>query len=350
MALPRRRRDGRSGEIDAARAAKSCATLPTMHSSNATSPMNWDSPEISALVRGALKEDIGSGDVTLMALVPRPASARARIIAKQELVATGLPIAERVFRALDAGMVFTVLAHEGTAVRDGETLAELSGSAAAVLSGERTALNFLARLCGIATLARKFVDALAGTRAQIRDTRKTTPLLRTLEKYAVRTGGGANHRFGLYDAILIKENHIALAGGVKAALDHAHAFAAQAGDAGREMTAYESYRPAGTKPLGQQALPPVQIEVRNEAELREALSCGAEAILLDNQTPAEAARLVSMARRLRPDCVIEISGGITLSNARAYAEAGADFLSSGALTHSAPAADLTLLVETLGSG
>lgn len=311
--------------------------------------MNWDSPEISVLVRGALKEDIGSGDVTLMALVPRPASARARIIAKQGLVVAGLPIAERVFCALDTGMVFTVLAPEGTAVRDGETLAELSGSAAAVLSGERTALNFLARLCGIATLARKFVDALAGTRTRIRDTRKTTPLLRALEKYAVRTGGGVNHRFGLYDAILIKENHIALAGGVKPALDRAHAFAAQAGDAGREMTAYESYRPAETKPPGQQAFP-VQVEVRDEAELREALSCGAEAILLDNQTPAEAARLVSMARRVRPDCVIEISGGITLSNARAYAEAGADFLSSGALTHSAPAADLTLLVETLGSG
>ncbi len=311
--------------------------------------MNWDSPEISALVRGALKEDIGSGDVTRMALVPRPASARARIIAKQELVAAGLPIAERVFRALDTHIVFMALAQEGAAVRKGETLAELSGSAAAVLSGERTALNFLARLCGIATLARKFVDALAGTRAQIRDTRKTTPLLRALEKYAVRTGGGANHRFGLYDAILIKENHIALAGGVKPALDRAHAFAAQAGDTGREMTAYESYRPAESKPSGQQALP-VQIEVRDEAELREALSCGAEAILLDNQTPAEAARLVSMARRLRPDCVIEISGGITLSNVRAYAEAGADFLSSGALTHSAPAADLTLLVETIGSG
>jgi nicotinate-nucleotide pyrophosphorylase (carboxylating) len=260
-----------------------------------------------------------------------------------------LPIAERVFRALDTHIVFTALTQEGAAVRKGETLAELSGSAAAVLSGERTALNFLARLCGIATLARKFVDALAGTRAQIRDTRKTTPLLRALEKYAVRTGGGANHRFGLYDAILIKENHIALAGGVKPALDRAHAFAAQAGDAGREMTAYESYRPAESKPPGQQALP-VQIEVRNEAELREALSCGAEAILLDNQTPAEAARLVSIARRVRPDCVIEISGGITLSNARAYAEAGANFLSSGALTHSAPAADLTLLVETLGSG
>ncbi len=311
--------------------------------------MNWDSPEISALVRGALKEDIGSGDVTLMALVPRPASARARIIAKQGLVVAGLPIAERVFRALDTGMVFTVLAHEGTAVRDGETLAELRGSAAAVLSGERTALNFLARLCGIATLARRFVDALAGTRTRIRDTRKTTPLLRALEKYAVRTGGGANHRFGLYDAILIKENHIALAGGVKPALDRAHAFAAQAGDTGREMTAYESYRPAESKPPGQQGLP-VQLEVRNEVELREALSCGAEAILLDNQTPAEAARLVSIARGVRPDCVIEISGGITLSNARAYAEAGADFLSSGALTHSAPAADLTLLVETLGSG
>jgi len=311
--------------------------------------MNWDSPEISALVRGALKEDIGSGDVTVMSLVPPAARARARIIAKQELVVAGLPIAERVFRVLDTGMVFTVLAREGTAVRDGETLAELRGSAAAILSGERTALNFLARLCGIATLARKFVDALAGTRTRIRDTRKTTPLLRTLEKYAVRTGGGTNHRFGLYDAILIKENHIALAGGVKPALDRAHAFAAQAGDAGREMTAYESYRSAESEPPRPQALPR-QVEVRNEAELREALSCGAEAILLDNQTSAEAARLVSIARKVRPDSVIEISGGITLSNARAYAEAGADFLSSGALTHSAPAADLTLLVETFGSG
>src|SRR6266702_7131360 len=345
MALPRRRRDGRWGEIDAARAAKSCATLPTMHSSDATSPMNWDSPEISALVRGALKEDIGSGDVTRMALVPRPASARARIIAKQELVAAGLPIAERVFRALDTHIVFTALAQEGAAVRKGETLAELSGSAAAVLSGERTALNFLARLCGIATLARKFVDALAGTRAQIRDTRKTTPLLRALEKYAVRTGGGANHRFGLYDAILIKENHIALAGGVKAALDKAHTYASPKTPPPRAASAYDA---AGLDPevVGPGPLP-VQVEVRDERELREALGAGAESVLLDNMTLARATECVKIARGLRSDCVIEISGGITLDNARAFAETGADFLSSGMLTHSAPAANLSLLVDNI---
>ncbi len=213
-----------------------------MHSSAAKPEMNWDAPEIAALVRAALHEDIGAGDATAQALVPPTATARARIIAKQEVIVAGLPLAAQVFRALDAAIAFTARQHEGAALRKGDLLAEISGSAAAILSGERTALNFLAHLCGIATQTRRFVEALAGTRTRIRDTRKTTPLLRALEKYAVRTGGGTNHRFGLYDAILIKENHIAMAGGVKPAMDRAHAFAARTSPAAREMTAYEAYR------------------------------------------------------------------------------------------------------------
>jgi nicotinate-nucleotide pyrophosphorylase (carboxylating) len=256
-----------------------------------------------------------------------------------------LPLADRVFRALDANMVFSTLKPEGAVASSGDPLAAISGSAAAVLSGERTALNFLARLCGIATLTRKFVDALAGTRTRIRDTRKTTPMLRALEKYAVRVAGGVNHRFGLYDAILIKENHIALAGGVKEALDRAHAYARTRADSVPEMTDYEIVR---SHP-GAQVLP-VQIEVRNETELKAALAAGASDVLLDNVAPAEAARLVKIVRHTRANVIIEISGGITLANARAYAEANADFLSSGSLTHSVPAADLSLLVESIAAG
>jgi nicotinate-nucleotide pyrophosphorylase (carboxylating) len=231
-------------------------------------------------------------------------------------------------------------------VESGTELIELAGEAQAILTGERTALNFLAHLCGIATLTRRFVEQLAGTQTRIRDTRKTTPGLRALEKYAVKAGGGANHRFGLYDAILIKENHIAIAGGVKAALDRAHAYASLKMTAPRAASAYDA---AGLDPeiVGARPLP-VQIEVRNETELREALEAGAESVLLDNMTPDAARRCVALARTLRRDCVIEISGGITVENARAYAETGADFLSSGALTHSAPAANLSLLVERVG--
>lgn len=316
-----------------------------MNSADTMPQINWDSPQIAALVRAALEEDIGSGDATAAAIVSPRTTARANLIAKQELVVAGLPLAERVFHALDPKVVFSAKTPEGQLVRAGEILAGISGSAAAVLSGERTALNFLARLCGIATLTRKFVDTLAGTQTRIRDTRKTTPMLRALEKYAVRVAGGVNHRFGLYDAILIKENHIALAGGVKEALDRAHADARTKGDSVREMTDYEIVAPHS----GARALP-VQIEVRNETEMKEALAAGASDVLLDNVTPAEAARLVKTARAIRSGVVIEISGGITLANARAYAEAGADFLSSGSLTHSVPAADLSLLVETSAAG
>jgi len=224
-------------------------------------------------------------------------------------------------------------------------IVQIRGNARAILTGERTALNFLAHLCGIATLTRRFVEQLAATKTRIRDTRKTTPGLRALEKYAVKTGGGANHRFGLYDAILLKENHIVLAGGIKAALDKAHTYTAPKTPPPRTASAYDA---AGLDPevVGPGPLP-VQIEVRDVRELIEAIGAGAEAVLLDNMTPERAAECVKIARGLRGDCVIEISGGITLENARAYAEAGADFLSSGMLTHSAPAANLSLLVDSI---
>ena len=307
--------------------------------------MNWHSQEIDELVRRALAEDVGTGDATTAAIVPAGAPAKAHIIARQPLVCAGLAIAELIFRALDREFRIACLHKDGSFAESGAELIEIAGEAQAILTGERSALNFLAHLCGIATLTRRFVEQLAGTQARIRDTRKTTPGLRALEKYAVQCGGGTNHRFGLYDAILIKENHIAIAGGVKAALDRAHAFTSLKMSAPQTASAYDAAgldpKLAGAGPLS------VQIEVRNEGELREALDAGAEAVLLDNMTPEAARRSVQLARNLRRDCVIEISGGITLDNARAYAETGADFLSSGALTHSAPAANLSLLVESV---
>jgi nicotinate-nucleotide pyrophosphorylase (carboxylating) len=305
--------------------------------------MNWHSEEIEGLVRQALAEDVGTGDATTASIVPRGTPAKAIILARQTLVCAGLPLAESVFTALDREMRVGCLHNDGSFVEPGTGLIELAGEAQAILTGERTALNFLAHLCGVATLTRRFVEQLAETHTRIRDTRKTTPGLRALEKYAVKAGGGTNHRFGLYDAVLIKENHIAIAGGVKAALDRAHAFTSLKMPAPRAASAYDA---AGLDPevVGPGPLS-VQIEVRDEAELREALEAGAESVLLDNMMPAEARRCVQLARSLRHDCVIEISGGITLENARAYAETGADFLSSGALTHSAPAANLSLLVE-----
>jgi nicotinate-nucleotide pyrophosphorylase (carboxylating) len=308
--------------------------------------VTWDAPEVLALVRAALDEDLGvgraeeAGDLTAQCLVSADATVKARIVAKRELVLAGLPLAERVFRALNHHVKVTARVEEGTVAAAGSPVAAVEGNARAILSAERTALNFLAHLSGIATLTRRFVEAVAGTRARIRDTRKTTPLLREIEKYAVRAGGGSNHRFGLYDAMLVKENHIALAGSVAEAVHRAQLAAASAAGLPPEMTAYEAFRPPdkGTEL-------PVEVEVRNEAELREALAAKADCVLLDNVTPAEAARLVRIAREIHAACLIEVSGGVTLGNVRAYAEAGADFIAIGALTHSAPAADLSLLVE-----
>jgi nicotinate-nucleotide pyrophosphorylase (carboxylating) len=306
--------------------------------------MDWNSHEIDELIRRALAEDVGTGDVTSLATIPATTMARARIVAKAPVVCAGLPLAERVFRTRDPDAAITQLAKDGDIVDKGRELLQIYARARTILAGERTALNFLAHLSGIATLTHHFVERLAGANARIRDTRKTTPGLRMLEKYAVRMGGGTNHRIGLYDAILLKENHIVLAGGVTAALGQAHAYASSRMNS-REITAYEAF--AGPCEAAATAALPIQIEVRDEQELREALEAGAESVLLDNMAPDAASRCVQLARNLRRECFVEISGGITLDNARAYAETGADFLSSGALTHSAPAADLSLLVDAI---
>jgi nicotinate-nucleotide pyrophosphorylase (carboxylating) len=307
--------------------------------------MNWDSPELAKLIRASLDEDLGigsaahPGDHTGEAIVGADEAAVARIIAKQEAVIAGVPLVARVFRALDGEMEFEPGYDEGTRVTPGVVVLRMRGRARAILAGERTALNFLARLSGIATLTRQFVKAIEGTRAQIRDTRKTTPLHRALEKYAVRVGGGANHRFGLYDALLIKENHIAVAGSVTEAIRRAHEHALQLTGGAPAVTAYEAQGAPVKMPLE------IQIEVRNESELREALAAGADAVLLDNTSPEQAAALIRIARAARPECKVEVSGGVNLANVRAFAEAGADYIAIGALTHSAPAADFSLLVE-----
>ena len=307
--------------------------------------MDWNSHYLEGVVRRALEEDVGTGDASTAAVVPPRAMATAHILTRQTLVCAGLPVTEKIFRALDPEIRFTFPHNDGSFVEPGAEIARIKGSARAILTGERTAMNFLAHLCGIATVTRRFVEQLAGTKTRIRDTRKTTPGLRALEKYAVKTGGGSNHRLGLYDAILLKENHIALAGGVKAALDKAHTYVSPKAPSPRAASAYDA---AGLDPevVGPGPLP-VQIEVRNQKELVEALGAGAEAVLLDNMTVERAAECVKIARGIRAECVIEISGGITLDNARAYAETGADFLSSGMLTHSAPAANLSLLVDSI---
>lgn len=306
--------------------------------------MDWNSPYVADLIARSLAEDVGTGDVTVAAIIPSTATGQAHILAKRGLVCAGIPMAEKVFRALDPLMTIERKAEDGQVLEKGQNLLQLSGQASAILTGERTALNFLGHLSGIATLTHKFVQQLAGTQSKIRDTRKTTPGLRLLEKYAVKMGGGTNHRIGLYDAILLKENHIALAGGVKAALDQAHAFASSRMNP-QAITAYEA---AGTAPSPNEVPSlAIQIEVRDEVELREALNAGADSVLLDNMSPDQAKRCLAIVRSFRPDCSVEISGSITLENARAYAQAGADFLSSGALTHSARSADLSLLVDSI---
>lgn len=303
---------------------------------------NWDSLDILTLIREALDEDVGRGDLTTSATVPAKAVARARLLAKQDIILAGLPLFSRVFQALDPLAHFSSSLADGEMAHHGETVALIEGQARMILSAERTALNFLAHLSGIATLTRRYVEAIAGTHARILDTRKTTPGLRALEKYAVRMGGGINHRFGLFDAILIKENHIALAGGVVKALGRAKAYATAREPVMGEMTACESFHEA----VHHGSLP-IQVEVRNQAELREAFAAGAHFVLLDNVAPEEAAQLVAIAHREAPGCLIDLSGGVTVATARAYAEAGVDFISVGALTHSAAAADLSLLVEPI---
>jgi nicotinate-nucleotide pyrophosphorylase (carboxylating) len=266
-------------------------------------------PEVADAIRRALEEDIGSGDVTTTLCVPADARATGQVIARQEIVVAGVELLAPIFDRLAPGACEVRLRHcSGAPAGDGDEIAVVRGPAHALLTGERTALNFLQRLSGVATLAAAYVRAVEGTGCRILDTRKTTPGLRRLEKMAVAAGGAANHRVGLFDAVLIKNNHIAAAGGVSAAL--------------------ERTRRAGV---------PVEIEVRTREELAEALAAGARHLLLDNLAPEEARAWIA---QVNGRATVELSGGITLSNVRAFAEAGAAFVSIGALTHSAPAVDI----------
>jgi len=287
--------------------------------------MNWQ--DFDALIDAALEEDAAGRDVTTLALVPGDRSVEAEVVAREDGVVCGLPLAARIAARFDGRLAFEAAAEDGAQVTAGTLVARASGPAAALLAVERTLLNFLQRLSGMATLTARYVAAVSGTHAEIYDTRKTPPGWRLLAKYAVRCGGGRNHRMNLAELALIKDNHLALMGGPMQ-------------DAGAVRAAVEKVREADPGLI-------VEVEVEGTAQLRAALDAGADIILLDNMTPDEfrhAADIV--AGTCTPDArpALEASGGITLENVRAYAEAGADRISIGALTHSAPAFDLSLEV------
>jgi len=288
------------------------------------------------LVKWALSEDVGSGDITTLNALPSGVGARAAIVLKEPGVVVGVEIARLTFRELDPTLRFETLVPDGTAVEAGVAVARVFGPAGAILTGERTALNFLQRLSGIATLTRRYVDRVQGTGVVILDTRKTTPGLRYLEKYAVKMGGGDNHRFALWDMYLLKDNHIRAAGGITPALDRI------------QRTRQDV---------------PLEVEVESLTQLREALRGEVDRILVDNRPveevrhaveevdrwfkkhPPESRGMRANARRW-PE--VEVSGGITLETVRTYAETGADYISVGALTHSAPALNLSLEIEDVG--
>ena len=276
-------------------------------------------PQETALVRAALEEDIGTGDVTTAATVPELAAARALITQKAPGVIYGLQSAETVFALLDPDARFDRLVGEGDWREDGGPVLRVEGRARALLSGERTALNFLGHLSGVATMSARAVRAVEGTGARVLDTRKTTPGLRALEKAAVAAGGASNHRAGLYDAILIKENHIAAAGSIAEAV-------ARARQASPEL--------AGT----------LEVEVRDPEEIEEALAAGAPRLLLDNMDDDQ---LRAAVAQVAGRASLEASGGVTLQTLRARAQTGVEWISMGALTHSAPALDVSLILEVL---
>ncbi len=283
---------------------------------------NCDAPampeEAAAAVRAALAEDIGDGDITTIGTVPPEAEFRGTFTAKSPGVIAGLAVAGRAFSLLDDTVIFTPRAADGDIVAAGRVIAEVRGPGGAILSGERTALNFLQRMSGIATLTRRFVDAVQGTSAVILDTRKTAPGLRIFDKWAVRLGGGQNHRFGLFDMALIKDNHITAAGTITLAVAGVRAAC------GRNT--------------------PIEVEVRNLAELEEALALAPDRIMLDNMTPDQMRAAVRLTAGRVP---LEASGNVSLDTVKAIAATGVDCISVGMLTHSAAAMDISLLIERI---
>jgi nicotinate-nucleotide pyrophosphorylase (carboxylating) len=285
-----------------------------MHSDRSAFPLTLPRFLVKSAVRAALKEDLGqAGDITTDAIVPADAKGKAAIVARQNGVVAGLDLAEAAFRALDPKVSFTRIVEDGGKVAAGGVIAEISGKVRALLTGERTALNFLNRLSGIATMTAGFVKAVQGTHARIACTRKTTPGLRAFEKYAVRAGGGVNHRFGLYDAVLVKDNHIAAAGGLAEALK-------RLGAERRHMVK-------------------VEVEVDSLDQLEEALKYPIDAVLLDNM---DVATLEKAVKRVGGRVLTEASGGVSLDNVREIALTGVDLISVGALTHSPRTLDSSL--------
>jgi nicotinate-nucleotide pyrophosphorylase (carboxylating) len=279
----------------------------------------FDHPSIVRLISMALEEDLGRGDVTTLATIPPDRTAQGKITAKADLIIAGLPLVAQVLNAVDPTAGVRLLVTEGSTVKKGQVVLELWGNAAGLLIAERTLLNFLQHISGVATLTRKFVDAIAGTKCKIIDTRKTLAGFRLLDKYAVTQGGGTNHRMGLDDGILIKDNHIAVCGGVGAAVRQARSRAS--------------------------ALLRIEVECTTLAEVQEAIDARADIILLDNMTTPQMADAVHF---VHGRALLEASGNMSLERVREVAETGVDFISVGALTHSAPAVDLSMAMTTEG--
>jgi nicotinate-nucleotide pyrophosphorylase (carboxylating) len=271
---------------------------------------------LDRIIENALAEDIHTGDITTLSIVGERHEARARLIAKESLILAGLEVTARTFHQLDPRILFSPRFSDGNALKSGDIIAEIIGDAFFLLQGERVALNFLQRMCGVATLTAQYITAVIGTKAKIVDTRKTTPGLRVLEKYAVRIGGGSNHRSGLYDGVLIKENHIAAAGGISVAVNRARAFI-----------------PHTMK---------IEVETETLAEVAEAIAVGVDIIMLDNMDTATMREAVAM---IAGRALVEASGGVNLETVREIAVTGVDIISVGALTHSARAMDISMLLE-----
>jgi len=274
--------------------------------------------KIDEIIEQALKEDIGDGDHTSLATIPPESKGTAQLIAKEDGILAGIHVAEKVFNKVDPSLKFIALMQDGAFVSKGDVVFKVQGNSASILSGERLALNFIQRMSGIATFTRKLTEQIIGTKAILLDTRKTTPLLRELEKYAVKSGGGENHRMGLYDMIMIKDNHIDFAGGIAKAIDAANSYLVEKG-----------------KKLK------IEIEVRNFKELQEVIEHGGvDRIMLDNFTPGDLKKAVEI---INGKYETEASGGINMQTIRTFAETGVDFISVGALTHHIKSLDLSLI-------
>jgi len=282
-----------------------------------------DETWLSVLLDAALLEDLGTGDLTTEALFTKAVAGQAALVAKQELVVCGQMIAHKLCKRFDSNLSYREITADGQLVEPGTVIGKLDGSVAGILSLERTLLNFLQHLSGVATLTRQFVGEVEGTGAKVLDTRKTLPGYRELEKYAVRVGGGTNHRSGLYDAMMLKDNHLdAVSIDLEAAVER--------------LKAYRKHDES------------ITVEVRDQAELERAIRSAPERILLDNMSVEELTHAVTIVRRQAPQIELEASGGVTLQTVRSIAETGVDAISVGALTHSAPAADISLRYQTGG--